>query len=124
MHMSAFGGKADMIAVRITARGDRCRNQKGPFPSYLNLSDNAFRILADRTCESASVAARFLRHYVHEPHSGFAEWAFWSFDFLQRQFGHTVGLRHRGLPPFGRPYLKESADVGYKKFKYGVGFHH
>ena len=112
-----------MIAVRIAARGDRCRKQKGPFLLF-KFDDNAFGILADRTCESASVAARFLRHYVHEPHSGFAEWAFWSFDFLQRQFGHTVGLRHTGLPPFGRPYLKESADVGYKKFKYGVGFHH
>jgi hypothetical protein len=83
-----------MIAVRIAARGDRCRKQKGPFLLF-KFDDNAFGIHADRTCESASVAARLLRHYVHEPHSGFAEWAFWLFDFLQRQFGHIIRLRHR-----------------------------
>ena len=101
------------MICRSTARGDKCRNQKGPFLLF-KFDDNAFRILADRTCESASVA-RFLRHYVHEPHSSFAEWAFWLFDFLQRQFGHIIRLRHRA--PFGRPRLKELADVGYRKFK-------
>ena len=100
-----------MIAVRIAARGDRCRKQKGPFLLF-KFDDNAFGILADRTCESASVAARLLRHYVHEPHSGFAEWAFWLFDFLQRQFGHMVRTAAYGTPSLWSALFKNVGKCG------------
>ena len=71
-----------MIAVRITARGDRSRNQKGPVLSYLNLTttlseySQTGHVKVRRSLPGSS--GTMCMSHIPVLQSG----AFWLFDFL------------------------------------------